>query len=251
MPSPPESTAGSLAQRLYIFHLILKRVRPSHLYTLFTYCLERNASSYIPKHSWGREDESVREVLNSGSQVWVRLCCAASFLGEPSQREPPSTGSSVKLGLTVHAIRVPQAGQQSDNDKKRREGRRGEGRLIILISRGKVSWNLERKRGLPTNASEDQHGNGEDRTAQADTEVSGHASHAISWFCAEEEELRPREQNRHPTEWEGQERGTGRRSDEVTIWRQGERTSEDSRAWGTRTSTQVQTEPRKQLDSAT
>lgn len=35
-----------------VFHLILKRVRPSHLYTFFTYCLERNASSSIPEHSW-------------------------------------------------------------------------------------------------------------------------------------------------------------------------------------------------------
>lgn len=112
-----------------------------------------------------------------------------------------------------------------------------------MISRGKVSWNPERKWGLPTNASEDQHGDEEDRTAQADTEVLGHASHTISRFCAEEEELRSREQNRHPTKWEGQEQGTGRRSDKVTIWRQGERTSEDSHARGTRTSTtQVQTD---------
>lgn len=104
------------------------------------------------RHLWLHygEDKEIwkfgRRVSDLGvAGVWVQLCCAAGFPGHPSWEEPPSTSSPVKLGVTVCAIGVPHAGQRLDNDKKRRVGRRGEERVTVLTSRGKVGWSPKRR----------------------------------------------------------------------------------------------------------
>lgn len=62
---------GLLAYGLYIFPIILKRVKPSHLHPIFTYCSETDTSSCTPSHTSsaslrGREDEWVQEAVTKG-----------------------------------------------------------------------------------------------------------------------------------------------------------------------------------------
>lgn len=53
----------------------------------------------------------------------VRLLCAASFQGDPSQQGPLSTSSSAKLGALVYPVAVPKDGLWLGNDEKGKEGR--------------------------------------------------------------------------------------------------------------------------------